>query len=69
MINVDTEEIILYKHFWISYDYPKNDELQVNFKSINNLLRQGFEVRRISGGTKALNIELQKHTFKNNIKQ
>jgi len=69
MINADTEEIILNKHFWISFDYPKSEELQTDFELINNLLRQGFEVRRISGGTKALSIELQKRTFKNNINQ
>lgn len=69
MIDVDTEEIILNKHFRISYDYPKNEELQTDFELINNLLKQGFEMRRISGGTKSLNIELQKRTFKNNSKQ
>lgn len=65
MIEVDTEEIILNKHFRISYDYPKNEELQEDFTSINNLLKQGFELKRISGGTKTFSIELQKKTFKN----
>jgi len=69
MVNADTEEIILNKHFWISYDYPKSEELQMDFNLINNLLKQGFKVRRVSGGTKSLSIELQKRTFINNINQ
>lgn len=69
MLEVDSEDLIINKHFRISYDYPNNEVLQKDFKSINDLIMQGFELNRISGGTKTLTIELQKRIFKNNINQ
>lgn len=67
MLDIDTEEMVINKSFRISYDNPDYDELQKDFKLINNLVLEGFHLSRIGGGTNVLIVALEKRTFKNNI--